>query len=464
MKTPMLLDDFRTIVGSRDVLTEPNDIARYVEDWRGLYHGLPLAVLRPANRDDVSSCVRLCAQHRIGIVPQGGNSGLAGGAVPDRSGKQVVISLEKMNAIRTVDRVGMTIEVEAGCIVQTAQQAAEVVGRQLPVRIAAEGVAQIGGIISTNAGGVNVLRHGMTRQLVLGLEVIRTDGTILSSLRRLRKDNAGYDWKQLYIGSEGTLGIVTAAVLRLVPVPKYRSVSLLSFDNAANTPLIFSSIVDELGDCLNSFEIISSQSMELVHAHCGLSVGLATGKWYLLVEAVSSLPSLEETVEAVLMNVLETGLAGDCVVAQSEQQATDIWKIRESITEAEQREGGTIKHDVSVPVPEVGRFLTDMPAALVAAFPQARVSAFGHIGDGNIHFNVLAQQSDKQSINRLVLDAVAALGGSISAEHGIGLLRVAELARYRDPGEQDISREIKNMLDPKCIMNPGKVIASDDLA
>lgn len=284
----------------------------------------------------------------------------------------------------------MTIEVEAGCILQSAQAAAEDAGRQLPVRIEAEGVAQIGGIISTNAGGVNVLRHGMTRQLVLGLEVVRADGTILSSLRRLRKDNAGYDWKQLYIGSEGTLGIVTAAVLRLVPAPKHRSVSLLSFDEAENAPLIFSTIVDEIGDCLNSFEIISSQSMELVASHFGLSTGMTAGAWYLLIEAVSSLPGLDNAMEATLMTVLDAGLARDCVVAQTEQQSIDIWKIRESITEAEQRAGGSIKHDVSVPVPDVGRFVTEMPDVLAAAFPEVRVSAFGHVGDGNIHFNVLA--------------------------------------------------------------------------
>lgn len=456
-----MIDEFRRFLGEAAVLTSAEDMAVYATDWRRTTKGVPACVLRPRDTGEVAAVMRFAYERGIAIVPQGGNTGLAAGAVPDGSGRQVVLSLSRMTAIRHVDPVGMTLTAEAGCILATAQEAALEAGRLLPISLAAEGSAQIGGVIATNAGGSNVLRYGMARQLVLGLEVVLPDGTIVNGLRPLRKDNAGYDWKQLYIGTEGTLGVVTAAVLRLLPQPKHAVTCLLAVADPAAALRLLKLMQDELGDTINAFELISGFSLQIVDRHFGLKAPVAGEGWFVLLEASACLAGLRDAVEAALARALEEEIATDGVIAESQTQAQRLWALREGITEAELKEGRSLKHDVSVPIPALPAFLADATARLETAAPGARLNAFGHAGDGNVHFNVLVgAEVDGAALNRAVHDVVAAHGGSISAEHGIGGYRVAELAHYRAGPELDLARLIKRSLDPKGVLNPGKVIAA----
>ncbi|MDF2970963.1 MAG: hydroxyacid dehydrogenase [Microvirga sp.] len=460
MTMPMdLLQRLTSLVGPAGIVTDPSDLEPYAVDWRKLFPGKPACVARPSSTEQVAGIVQICREAGVAIVPQGGNTGLAGGAVPDPSGTQVVISLNRMAAIRHVDPVGLTIEAEAGCILKVAQDAAAASGRLLPISLAAEGSATIGGVVAANAGGVNVLRYGMTRSLVLGLEVVLPDGTVANGLRRLRKDNAGYDWKQLFIGSEGTLGIVTAAVLRLLPRPKHTVTALLSVADPAAALRLLALAQDELGDQISAFELISATSMQLVAKHAGLKAPIAEGEWFVLIEAASSLAGLREAAEAMLGSAFEQEIALDGVIAESGAQAAQLWALREHVTESEAREGKSVKHDVSVPLTEVPRFLSKAGEALAAGAPGTRVNAFGHLGDGNIHYNILVgAEHDAGTVNRIVHDVVAAFGGSISAEHGIGQYRVGELARYRASAEMELARTIKRALDPDNRFNPGKVL------
>jgi FAD/FMN-containing dehydrogenase len=448
------------LLGPTAVITEGSDLEPYAVDWRKLFPGRPACVVRPSSTEQVAQIVRMCHEAGAAIVPQGGNTGLAGGAVPDASGTQVVLSLNRMAAIRRVDPVGLTIEAEAGCILKVAQDAAGAAGRLLPISLAAEGSATIGGVVATNAGGVNVLRYGMTRSLVLGLEVVLPDGTVANGLRKLRKDNAGYDWKQLFIGSEGTLGIVTAAVLRLLPRPKHSMTALLSVADPAAALRLLELAQDELGDQISAFELISATSMQLVARHAGLKAPIAEGEWFVLIEAASSLAGLREAAESMLGSAFEQEIALDGVIAESGVQAAQLWALREHVTESEARESKSVKHDVSVPLTAVPRFLIEAGQALAAGAPGTRVNAFGHLGDGNIHYNVLVDAGqDADVVNRIVHDVVAAFGGSISAEHGIGQYRVGELARYRAATEMDLARTLKRALDPDNRLNPGKVLS-----
>ncbi|MBF9194512.1 FAD-binding oxidoreductase [Microvirga terrestris] len=454
-----LLQRLTGLVGPAGIVTDPSDLEPYAVDWRKLFPGKPACVVRPSSTEQVAGIVQICREAGVAIVPQGGNTGLAGGAVPDASGTQVVLSLNRMAAIRHVDPVGLTIEAEAGCILKVAQDAASAAGRLLPISLAAEGSATIGGVVAANAGGVNVLRYGMTRSLVLGLEVVLPDGTIANGLRRLRKDNAGYDWKQLFIGSEGTLGIVTAAVLRLLPRPKHAVTALLSVADPAAALRLLALAQDELGDQISAFELISATSMQLVAKHAGLKAPIAEGEWFVLIEAASSLAGLREAAETMLGAAFEQEIALDGVIAESGAQAAQLWALREHVTESEAREGKSVKHDVSVPLTEVPRFLSEAGEALAAGAPGTRVNAFGHLGDGNIHYNILVgPDHDAGVVNRIVHDVVAAFGGSISAEHGIGQYRVGELARYRAATEMELARTIKRALDPDNRLNPGKVL------
>ncbi|ACL60026.1 FAD-binding oxidoreductase [Methylobacterium nodulans] len=447
-------------LGPGGLLTEESDIAPFAIDWRRLFPGRPACVARPASTAEVADVVRICREAGAALVPQGGNTGLAGGAVPDASGTQVVLSLMRMNAIRAVDPVGLTLTAEAGCVLKAAQDAAADVNRLLPVSFAAEGSAMVGGVIATNAGGLNVVRYGMTRGNVLGLEVVLGDGTVVDGLRALCKDNAGYDWKQLFIGSEGTLGIVTAAVLRLTARPRHVATALLAVPDPQAALRLFTLAQDELGDAIQAFELISGLSLDLVARHGGLRNPLGPAGWYLLVEAASSLPSLREAAEGVLATALEQGDAVDGVLAESSQQAAGLWALREGITEAEAKEGRGVKHDVSVPITAIPAFLEAAGRALAADLPGARANAFGHMGDGNIHYNVLAAPGQtSEAINQLVHGVVEDFGGSISAEHGIGQYRVTELVRHRRPGEIALARRIKAALDPDGLLNPGKVLA-----
>lgn len=455
-----MLDDFQEQLGPGGVLTDPEDMAGYATDWRHTVTGAPACVLRPRSTPEASGVLRICHERGIAVVPQGGNTGMAAGAVPDGSGKQVVLSLSRMNAIRAVDPLGMTLEAEAGVILEHAQEAAAEVGRLLPISLAAQGSAQIGGVVATNAGGLDVLRYGMTRQLVLGLEVVLADGTAVDGLRHLRKDNAGYDWKQLFIGSEGTLGIVTAAVLRLLPRPKHVVTSLLSVTDPAAALRLLKLMQEERGDTINAFELISGFSFAIVEKHFGLKSPVAGGNWFVLVEASASLAGLRDAVEGALAQAMEEGIALDGVIAESQAQAAQLWALRERVSEAELKEGRGVKHDVSVPISALESFLAEAEVAATAAFPGARLNPFGHAGDGNIHFNVIVEPgTDAALLNRTVHDVVVAHGGSISAEHGIGGYRVAELAHYRAGAELALARRIRRCLDPKATLNPGKVMA-----
>lgn len=456
-----LLDQLRTICGPAAVLTAPGDIEPYCVDWKRSFVGSPLCVVRPGGTGEVAAIVAACRMHGASIVPQGGNTGLAGGATPDASSSQVLLSLNRLSRVRSLDPVGMTVEVEAGAILQSVKEEAAKRDRMLPVSLAAEGSATIGGIVSTNAGGVNVLRYGMTRALVLGLEVVLADGTIVDGLRHLRKDNAGYDWKQLFIGAEGTLGIVTAAVLRLVPMPRHSVTALLSVAGVEMAIALYAKAQSEIGDVLCAFELISEETIALVEKHAGLKSPIAAGEWFLLIEATSSLAGLETAMEALLAAAFEEELALDGVVAASHQQAQSLWALREHVTEAEAREGRGLKHDISVPLPAVPAFLADARAAVAAASDAARLNVFGHLGDGNLHYNVLlGSEDDPAAVNRAVHDAVVRHRGSISAEHGLGQYRVGEWQRTRATAEQALAHAIKQAIDPAGLFNPGKVLAA----
>ena len=453
-----LLDDLRGIVGDSAVLTGA-DMAAYATDWRGMFHGKPLCVLRPASTDEVAKSVAACAQAGAGIVPQGGNTGLAGGATPDASGSQVIIALDRMTAIRRIDPIGMTVEVEAGAILQTVKDAAREDNRLLPISLAAEGSARIGGLIATNAGGVDVLRYSMTRALVLGLEVVLPDGQILSRLRHLRKDNASYDLKQLFIGTEGSLGIITAAVLRLVPLPRHRATALIAVPDIAAAVRLYDRAQSDIGEALSVFELISGAGLALVAKHMGQTAPIEGADWYLLVEAGSSLPGLREAAESLLETAFTEGWATDGVLAESEAQADALWSLRESLTEAEGKAGGAIKHDISVPITAIDDFLADAGKMLADTAPEATLNVFGHLGDGNLHYNVMnVAKADAPRVNAAVHDIVVRHHGSISAEHGLGQYRVAEWARLASAPEHDLTHRIKDALDPAGIMNPGKVV------
>ncbi|KLN52704.1 FAD-binding oxidoreductase [Variovorax paradoxus] len=459
MSEALLIDELRAVVGERGVVVDANDLENYNVDWRHMFKGRARCAVLPRSTSEVAQVVRLCAGKGISIVPYGGNTGLSGGATPDGSGSQVVLSLARMNAIRDIDALGETMEVEAGCILQTAQEAATQAGLMLPISLAAEGSARIGGLLSTNAGGTNVLRYGMSRTRVLGLEVVTADGEIVSGLRRLRKDNAGYDWKQLFIGAEGTLGIITAAVLQLAPQSCHRVTALLAVPTPDAALKVLRAARQHIGETLNAFELMSGAALELVARHQGLKTPLAASEWFVLVEASSCLAGLRDAVEGLFATVLEEGDATDGVIAESERQEGELWLLRESITEAESREGRSLKHDVSVPIAGIPAFLREADAAVAQAFPGSRVNAFGHAGDGNIHYNVIVSPAaDGHALNMLVHDLVVRHGGSISAEHGIGQYRVSELQRCRAPSELRLAGRIKRALDPAGTMNPGKVM------
>ncbi len=454
-----LVDRLRALLGDGGVLTEPTDLEPYVTDWRGLFHGRALCVALPRSTAEVSAVVKACAAAGHAVVPQGGNTGLSGGATPDASGAQVVLALGRMSAIRGIDVPGETMEVEAGCILQVAQEAAREQGLLLPVSLAAEGSARIGGIVATNAGGTNVLRYGMARARVLGLEVVLADGTVVDGLRALRKDNAGYDWKQWFIGTEGTLGIVTAAVLQLAPLPRHTVTAWLALPSPEAAIRVLRAARQELGDALSGFELMSGEAVARVERQLGLRPPLPAAPWFVLLEASASLGGLREAAEAVLGRALEDGDAQDCVLAESEQQAAALWKLRESITEAEARTGKSMKHDVSVPVSAIPAFLAEADPAVRAAFPGVQLNVFGHAGDGNLHYNViLAPGTDTAALNVLVHDLVVRHGGSISAEHGLGQYRVDEALRTRHAAEIALARRIKQALDPEGLLNPGKVL------
>ncbi|KAB2926126.1 MAG: FAD-binding oxidoreductase [Dechloromonas sp.] len=463
MRDP-LIEQLRSIVGSAQVLSETADLQPFLTDWRGRFRGAARCLVRPGNRDEVAAVVRACATAGVAIVPQGGNTSLCGAATPDASGTAVIVSLGRLNRIRAVDPLNDTITVEAGCTLAAVQEAARAAGRLFPLALASEGTCQIGGNLSTNAGGVQVLRYGNTRELTLGLEVVLADGSLWDGLRGLRKDNTGYDLKQLFIGAEGTLGIITAAVLKLFALPPVQTTCWLNVASPAAAVELLRRAKDAFDAQLTAFELVSETALGLVLQHIpGSQRPAAVSPWYVLAEFSGSPPA---AVEAWLAGQLEGGGVSDGTVAASQAQAARLWALRENISEAQKIEGISIKHDIAVPVSSIPEFLSLADAALAAAFPGIRVVAFGHVGDGNLHYNLsqpLAADNAafiacQPAVNRLVHDAVHALNGSISAEHGLGQLKREEIRRYKNPQEMALMRTIKHALDPRGLMNPGKLL------
>ncbi len=465
-----LIERIRGIVGPAGLITAAPEVAAYAIDWRKRYVGKPLAVVKPGSTDEVAQVVRACAETRTAIVPQGGNTGLCGAAVPDASGTQIVLNLSRMNRIRGIDARNNTMTVEAGCILAGLQQAAAAADRLFPLSLAAEGSCEIGGNLSTNAGGTAVLRYGNARELVLGLEVVLPSGEVWDGLRGLRKDNTGYDLKQLFIGAEGTLGVITAAVLKLFPPPRAHATAVAALESPEKALALLEFVQARCGERLTGFELFSDYCLDLVLKHFAQTAAPFPRRHahYVLVELSDTQPGegARAMAEAVLENALEAGLIVDAALAQSEAQSRAFWMLRETISEAQGHEGLNIKHDVSLPISRIADFIAATDAGLAHAYPGIRMVTFGHLGDGNLHYNVSpppgitadAFMRELAAVNRIVHDSVAHFGGSISAEHGLGQLKREEIRRYKSPLELELMRSIKRTLDPLGIMNPGKVL------
>ena len=442
------------IVGAANVLTALEDTKPYFTDWRRQYFARAECVVRPASTAEVSRVVELCAREGVALVPQGGNTGLVGGSVPSGSGREVVLALARMNRIRALDALNDTVTTEAGCVLAAVQRAADDAGRLFPLSLAAEGSCQIGGNLSTNAGGVNVLRYGNAREQVLGLEVVLPDGRVWEGLRSLRKDNTGYDLKQIFLGAEGTLGIITAAVLRLYPKPTASATAWIALESPQGAVELLAWLRQRIGERISAFELVSRACLEAVLRHVReLRDPLPTPHaWYVLAQFDDSGTSaeLEERLAPVLTQ-------HDAVLAQSGEQARNLWRIRESIPEAQ---FANVKHDISMPVSRIAEFVTSAGAELAAKFPDLEVFCFGHVGDGNLHYNVGPQRllENREVVNRIVYDAVGALDGSISAEHGLGQLKREAIRERKSALELELMRKLKSALDPKGLMNPGKVL------
>ena len=463
----------QALLGPRGLTGKAEDMAPWLTDWRGRYTGSALALASPASTDELARLVRLCAHHGVGVVPQGGNSGMSGGATPDEDGSQLLLSLRRMNAFGEADRESRRITVQAGVILQTLHEAAEAAGLRFPLTLGGKGSATVGGLISTNAGGSQVLRHGSMRALVLGLEAVLADGSVYSALTPLKKDNRGFDLKQLLIGSEGTLGIVTAATLRLVPAVADRRVIWAGLPSLQAARALLLHCERELGEALEGFEVMPQTCLDTVLGYLPDARSPLAGPhlWHALIEVVADAASAEtlaDRTEAALAAAFEAGLAEDAVIAANETQAEAFWLLRETVAPAERAQGPAVQHDISVPVEKMPDFVDAAIPAIEAAWPGTRGLAFGHLGDGNVHFHVLAPKGaagsawiagDGQAISRQVHDLVTAWGGSISAEHGIGRSKRDELARLGDPVALSILRSVKRALDPQGLLNPGKLVA-----
>ncbi len=465
-----LLDRLIDIVGANACISDAGAMAPYLHEERGLYKGKAALVVRPGTTAELAQVVATCAAAKVPIVPQGGNTGLCGGAAPHEDASEVIVSLGRMNKVRTIDATNFTITVEAGCILADVQRAAAEQNCLFPLSLGAEGSCQIGGNLATNAGGINVLRYGNARDLVLGLEVVLPDGRIWNGLRALGKDNTGYALRQLFVGSEGTLGIITAAVLKLFPRPTETATAMCALNTLDDASKLLNRARAVSGDAVTAFELIPRIGLEMCMRHiAGVTDPLQTPHpWYVLMEFSTSRPdaSVRTSFETLLETAFGEEIIVDAVIAESLEQRNNLWRIRESLPEAQKHEGGSIKHDVSVPVSLVPRFITEGSQLIAQHFPGTRPVPFGHLGDGNIHFNItqpvgadkaayLAQWTD---MNRVVHDLVVSMNGSISAEHGIGKLKVEEMKHYKDPVELDLMRRIKRAIDPANLMNPGKVV------
>ena len=469
---PALPESLAAIVGSAHVLTDAADMAPYCSDWRGRYAGVALCVVQPADAAEVAAVVKACAAAGAAIVPQGGNTGLCGGATPRGSAGQsgeVVVSLTRLNRIRAIDTANNTMTVEAGCTLAAVQEAAAAAGRLFPLSLAAEGTATIGGNLSTNAGGVQVLRYGNARELCLGLEVVLSDGAVWDGLRGLRKDNTGYDMKHLFIGAEGTLGLITAAVLKLFSRPRQTATAWAAVADPAAAVALLTRLREKIGGRITAFELVGRPALDLVLKHIPDSRDPLAGRpqWQVLIELSDTMESdLAAPLESLLAEAMAAGEASDAVIAQNESQARALWALRENISEAQKIEGVSIKHDISLPVSRIAEFIARADAGLEAAFPGVRIVCFGHVGDGNLHYNQskpAAQDNaafiaQTAAVNRVVHDLVHELDGSISAEHGLGQLKREEILRYKSAIEMEMMRAVKRAFDPHGLMNPGKVL------
>jgi FAD/FMN-containing dehydrogenase len=462
-----VLARLKSAVGPKGFSEDVAEIAPHLVEWRGKYQGHTKLLLKPQTTAEVSAILAICNETRTPIVPQGGNTGLVGGQIPLNG--EVLLSLSRMNKIRNVDAGSMTMICEAGVILADAQRAADEAGRYFPLSLAPEGSCTIGGNLSTNAGGVNVLRYGNARELALGLEVVLADGRVLDMLRTLRKDNTGYDLKQLFIGAEGTLGVITAAVLKLFAKPEIVETAFVALRDPAAAVELLARLQSATGGSVSAFELMPRIGLDLVLAHIPQTADplAAPAPWYVLIEATSgaAMP-LKDAFESALARAIDAGLASDAVVAASAAQRTALWRLRETMSEAQKREGASIKHDVSVPVKDIPEFLRRGVALVETLVPGARPVPFGHLGDGNIHFNISAPKTGDgdaflarwNEISRAVHDLVHEFHGSISAEHGIGFMKRDELPRYKSAAEMDVMRAMKKTMDPNNILNPGKVV------
>ncbi|WP_420474151.1 FAD-binding oxidoreductase [Noviherbaspirillum sp. ST9] len=464
------LDQCRSAIGDSYVLTDASDMAGYLTDWRRRFTGKALAVVKPGNTEQVAAIVRLCNTYRVPVVPQGGNTGLVLGSVPDDSGTAIVMSLTRLNRIPSVDTINNTMTVEAGCILEQVQNAAAESGRLFPLSLAAEGSCTIGGNLSSNAGGTAVLRYGNSRELCLGVEVVTAQGEIWDGLRGLRKDNTGYDLRDLFIGAEGTLGIITAAVLKLFPQPQAQLTALAAMQSPEDALRLLSLAQEKCGPILTGFELMSDFCLQLVAKHfpqMRLPFPQNYPQYVLLELSDSESEDHANTMlEALITDALEQDMIQDAAVASSIAQSKALWNLREHIPLAQAEEGKNIKHDVSVPISRIGDFIRETDVQLQNGFPGCRMVTFGHLGDGNLHYNVSPPETGspdafiahQEAINRVVHDSVNRFGGSISAEHGLGALKRNEIRLYKSEVELNMMRALKQALDPLGIMNPGKLI------
>ena len=455
-----LIEEVRSRFGDRAAITDRADIEPWLTDWRRKYHGDTRAILSPASTEEVAAIVKLAAEHRVALVPQGGNTGMVGGAIPASDGSELILSLRRMNRIRSID-AGIAV-VEAGVILANLHEASNHDGQRFPLTLGARGSCTIGGLVSTNAGGTQVLKFGTMRSLVLGLEAVLPDGSIHDGLSGLRKDNRGYNLDQLLAGAEGTLGIVTAAALRLVPAITARAVAWAGLADPQRA-LELLRLMQSRTDRVEGFEIVPDDALDLVLKHIPDTRSPLGGahSWHVLIEATSDDESDPSAlIQALLAEALERGLIEDATVAASEAQAEAFWRIRDSISEAERADGHSLAHDISVPVADMPRFMTTTAAEVEAKFPATKASGFGHLGDGNVHFHVRGDgvRGHEADISAMVYDLVTQAGGSISAEHGIGQMKLSELERLAPPARLHAMHAIKQALDPLGIMNPGKLV------
>ena len=470
MLSATLLDQLRTIVGSHGYLDQPFDVEPFVVDHRQLYRGKTPLVVRPESTQQVAAILRLCNEARVGVVPVGGNTGYCGGAVPSEDGSQIVLSMARMKRVRCVDPSNYTMIAEAGCVLADVQSAATAADRLFPLSLGSEGSCQLGGNLSTNAGGTAVLRYGMMRDLVLGLEVVLPDGRVLDGLKSLRKDNTGYDLRDLFIGAEGTLGIITAAAIKLFSRPVSQVTAFVAVPDPQAAVALLSRLRAASGDAVSTFELVPRIGIDLVVQHIRNTTDPFEQRfeWYVLVEVSGGRhdTKLRSAMETELGNAMDSAEVLNAVFAENTSQRDALWRLRETIPEAQRLDGASIKHDISVTTTELPRFIVECSQVILAIAPRGRIVSYGHLGDGNLHFNVNQAQGDSAAdflalaprINRAVHDLIARYGGSFSAEHGIGQLKREELHRYKNPVALEVMRTIKNALDPHGIMNPGKVI------